>query len=176
MRPVSLAASRLARLPLGPLGAHRPPARHLKPRGRFTSRSLCFPANGTVGSSRGGPSGRFLDVWVHREQGRGPPAPPRPHDVSETPGTLHLVTDVIGEETASAPFLRDVTPCVHQRKRVTVTDKGTSRGRDRPFGTSRRLVTHVGATPLVSPVWRDLESLFSSAFKNASKSRACPSR
>lgn len=108
-------------------------------------------------------------MWVHREQDRGLPAPSHTRDVSETPGTLHLVRDVVREETASAA-------CVHQKKRVNMMDEGISWGRDRLFSTNRRLVTHTGATPLVPLLWRDLKSLFSSAFKNASKSRACPSR
>lgn len=59
---------------------------------------------------------------VHPIPGHSPPHPP-PSQVSEKSGILHFIRDVTGKETASAPFLMEMTPHVHQKKPVNMMNK-----------------------------------------------------
>lgn len=51
------------------------------------------------------------------------PTHPPHSQVSEKSGILHFIRDVTGKETASAPFLMEMTPHVHQKKPVNMMNK-----------------------------------------------------
>lgn len=112
---------------------------------------------------------------MHPIPGHSPPHLPH-SQVSEKSGILHFIRDVTGKETASAPFLMETTPHVHRKKPVNMMNKRRYLLKKRLSVQLQQETHRTSPSPPVSFSGEKTssKSSFSSAFNNASKSRACP--